>query len=360
LDREREDTTIPLLGFFIANQQQLQELQQLCEYVEIDTNRSIDSSEFATTFAQNMADIEVIPINDWSDNGPSTLEPVQLLSHTERDSLPQVLELDFFNAFGEKETIRQNITLFDEGQKPNRLFWQHNKMYLLVKGEVGIFVDGKKVSTIKAGEIFGELTPLILTKRSATVVTNCECELFSLNESQLVSGLEKKPEFALLLMDILIKRLRQAVEDAKALGLPNDHKVSKSIRVFSNKMIRELKQKSDDSAVTHLLANQTIFRKGAIGMLMYVIIEGHVITCIDDKIIERSGPGCVIGEIALVDQNRRLAHVVAETDCSLLAINRQLFLELVNTKPAFSTSLLQALASRLRFWRTGEPFQGDQ
>jgi CRP-like cAMP-binding protein len=53
--------------------------------------------------------------------------------------------------------------------------------------------------------------------------------------------------------------------------------------------------------------------------------------------------------MALVDQSPRAATATAETDCTLLAINRTDFIELVKTKPAFATSLLKALSDRLRF-----------
>jgi CRP-like cAMP-binding protein len=82
-------------------------------------------------------------------------------------------------------------------------------------------------------------------------------------------------------------------------------------------------------------------------MLMYVILDGYITTSVGDKIVGRSGPGAVIGEIALVDQKPRTASVTAETSCSLLAINRQTLLELVQNLPAFGIALLRILASRL-------------
>jgi CRP-like cAMP-binding protein len=358
LDTGWEDTPFPLQGFLIANEQQLKKLQQCCEYVEIDKSRSIKTLALDAAFTNKTGstDNRLTVKTRLPDIASSDLKSVPLPRHAETIADAPGVEFEFFITFGVMEAIASNVILFGEGQKPNRLLWQHNKMYLLVKGEVGIFVDGKNVNTIKAGEIFGELTPLILAKRSATVVTNSHCEVLSLTENQFVNGLEKNPEFALVLMNILVRRLRQAVDDAKSLGLPIEYRNNKSIRVFSGKMLSELLQKVDVGAVTHIRPQQTIFRRGAIGMLMYVILEGRVITCFDDKIVEHSGPGCVIGEIALVDQQHRLARVVADTDCSLLAIDRQVFLELVKNEPAFSISLLRTLASRLRFWRTGEAF----
>ena len=163
-----------------------------------------------------------------------------------------------------------------------------------------------------------------------------------------------RKKFALMLMSVLIKRLREAIADTHSLGLLTDNKVINSVCVFDSKMMRELTNSLDDSAVTHIRAQQTIFRKGGIGTIMYVILSGYVIAGVDRKVIERSGPGCVIGEVALIDQKHRMARVISETDCTLLAINRHVFMELVNTQPFFSLGLLKAMASRLRFLRTGE------
>jgi CRP/FNR family transcriptional regulator, cyclic AMP receptor protein len=72
-----------------------------------------------------------------------------------------------------------------------------------------------------------------------------------------------------------------------------------------------------------------------------VIIKGHL--------VEKVGPGGVIGEMALVDQSPRIATATAELDTSMLAINRRDFLSFVKTKTDFSGSLLKSLADRLRF-----------
>jgi CRP-like cAMP-binding protein len=82
---------------------------------------------------------------------------------------------------------------------------------------------------------------------------------------------------------------------------------------------------------------------------MYAVLEGKVAVKMGGGgVVERLGPGGVFGEIALVEQTPRMASVVAETDCSLLPINRTAFMLLVKISPEFAESLLGALAERLR------------
>jgi len=79
-----------------------------------------------------------------------------------------------------------------------------------------------------------------------------------------------------------------------------------------------------------------------------VVIEGMVSISIRGAVVERVGQGGIFGEMALIDQSPRAANATAETDCALLAINRNVFLHLVKSEPTFGISLLSAMAERLR------------
>lgn len=256
--------------------------------------------------------------------------------------------LEFFRRFGKPESTKQDEVIFSQGQKANRFLLQRDKFYFLVKGKVNIQVGGETIASVKPGEIFGELTPLILSARSATAVADAPCKLMSLSDKQLTTGLKKQPEFALILMSILTRYLRKAVVESKNFSaFSAESKNHRKNTVFDNKSLRQLVQKLGDEAVVNVPKQRLIFQEGGSGLLMYIVLEGSVTASIGNTVVERSGAGSVIGEIALIDQKRRVANVVAETSCSLLAFNRQMFLELIKTQPSFGISLLRALASRL-------------
>ncbi len=90
----------------------------------------------------------------------------------------------------------------------------------------------------------------------------------------------------------------------------------------------------------------SLFSEGA---RMYLLLDGEVTLSVGNKTIGTVAKGEVFGELALVDQSPRVATAMAETDCTLLGINRIDFMNLVKTKPAFALSLLKALSERLRF-----------
>ncbi len=263
--------------------------------------------------------------------------------------------LEFFKLYGKSESAKQDEIIFSQGQKAKRFLLQHDKLYLLVKGKVNIQIGGEIVASVRPGEIFGELTPLILSARSATAIADGPCRLMSLSDKQLILGLKKQPEFALMLMNLLVRYLRKAVTETKSFSTFSESKNSIKNAVFDVKTRRSLIQKLGDQAIVNVPKQRVIFQEGGSGMLMYVVLEGYVTSSIADRVVERSGPGSVIGEVALIDQKKRVAKVVAETNCSLLAFNRQIFLDLVKSQPSFGISLLRALASRLYSCRAGRP-----
>ncbi|TMI39997.1 MAG: cyclic nucleotide-binding domain-containing protein, partial [Betaproteobacteria bacterium] len=91
-----------------------------------------------------------------------------------------------------------------------------------------------------------------------------------------------------------------------------------------------------------------IMVEGQAGVLMYVVLEGRVVITLRGAVLQYVGPGGVFGELALIDQSARAADATAETDCALLAINRNVFLNLVRSDPTFAVSLLTAVAERVR------------
>ena len=261
--------------------------------------------------------------------------------------------LAFFKLYGKPESAKQDEVIFSQGQRANRFLLQHDKLYLLVKGKVNIQIGGETVATVKPGDIFGELTPLILSARTATAVADTPSRLMSLSDRQLIKGLKKQPEFALMLMTILVRYLRKAIAETTNFSVASENKTSKRNAVFDTKTMRQLMHKLGDEAIVNIPKQRVIFQEGGSGMLMYVILEGVVTSSIGETVVERSGVGSAIGEIALIDQKRRVARVVAETNCSLLAFNRQVFLNLVKTQPSFGILLLRSLASRLYLCRVG-------
>ena len=93
---------------------------------------------------------------------------------------------------------------------------------------------------------------------------------------------------------------------------------------------------------------QTIFQEGDPSGVMYVVIDGEVDIIVHGKVLSPLGPGGILGEMALIDEQARSATAVAKTDCKLAPINKKRFHFLVQQTPNFALLVMKVMAERLR------------
>lgn len=91
-----------------------------------------------------------------------------------------------------------------------------------------------------------------------------------------------------------------------------------------------------------------VFRDGEAGDRMYGVISGEVAIVKHGQLIERIGPGGIIGEMALVDQSPRSADAIAQQETALAVIDRLRFEHLVANHPTFALQVMAVMADRLR------------
>ena len=255
--------------------------------------------------------------------------------------------LEFFRSAGIIEEKPAGKPFFSENEKAGGLFSKNARMYLLLEGEIGLMIRNKFFGVVKPGDIFGELAVIAGLPRSATAMAKINCRVLSLDEKQFQTALAKKPEFALMLMSIMVQRLRQSIAKlgaaAPAAGAPAERS-----DVLDRKALAELRSELSRQEPTAFQAGKVILSTGAVGAFMYVVLDGRVAISVGDSMVERVGPGGMFGELALVDRSARAATAIADTDCALLAINRNEFLNLVKSKPVFGASLLKSIALRMQ------------
>lgn len=93
-------------------------------------------------------------------------------------------------------------TLFKSGEP-------RKNMYVVVEGEVDLFVKGNHVETVEAGGIFGEMALIEKDVRTATAITRTDCRLAIVDENRFNFLIQQTPFFAIKMMRILAKRLRR-------------------------------------------------------------------------------------------------------------------------------------------------------
>lgn len=91
-----------------------------------------------------------------------------------------------------------------------------------------------------------------------------------------------------------------------------------------------------------------IFEESSPGKIMYVILEGKVDISVHGRSIDIANPGDVIGEMALIDSKSRSATAIAKADCTLVPLEEQQFLSMIQQTPFFAVHVMRILADRLR------------
>ncbi len=256
--------------------------------------------------------------------------------------------LDFFQSAGETKDVAAGKTLFKENSKANALLLQKDKMYYLLEGEVELSVNDSPVGLVRAGELFGEMTLITGMPRTATATTKSDCRLIMLDKDQLQAALRSAPEFGLSLMSVMITRLRDMVAQLNSQG-GSSNEMLKDSAVFDKKLLNQLADELGHSARIRYPAGKVIIQEGQAGVLMYVVLNGTVEIAIQNNIVGTIGTGGMFGEMALISRSERLASATAKSDCELLAINRNVFLDMVSAHPKFALSLLGAVGHRAHF-----------
>src|SRR6185503_4594363 len=145
------------------------------------------------------------------------------------------MALEFFRAGGKPETADTGTKFFEENERAG--FLKRDKMYLLMEGEVVLSAKGKVVGSVKAGEIFGEMAAISESPRSATAVAKSACRVIALDDKEFLRALEVKPDFALMLMGMMILRLRGMLARLAQNNTLAGDDSSSPARVFDKDMV---------------------------------------------------------------------------------------------------------------------------
>jgi CRP/FNR family transcriptional regulator, cyclic AMP receptor protein len=97
-------------------------------------------------------------------------------------------------------------SIFDEGQPGDH-------MYVVLEGEVELFIHGRMVETLGEGGVLGEMALLDSAPRTARAVARTNCKLVPVTQKRFNLLVQHTPDFALQIMRVMAGRLR--VMDAR-------------------------------------------------------------------------------------------------------------------------------------------------
>jgi CRP/FNR family transcriptional regulator, cyclic AMP receptor protein len=104
----------------------------------------------------------------------------------------------------------------------------------------------------------------------------------------------------------------------------------------------------DAAGEQQFAAGDYIVRQGQIGTGLYVLLDGEASVMRGSTLLARLSAGEFFGELAVIDQQPRVASVRAETATTCLAIASWDLLGLLERDSALALNMIQGLVARLR------------
>ena len=131
----------------------------------------------------------------------------------------------------------------------------------------------------------------------------------------------------------------------------------REVRLFKDIAQPELTTLAETLRERPLKRGQVLVREGESGEEMFVVLRGSMViskavTGRVEQVLARIGPGDFFGEMSLFDRSPRSATVQADTEATLLVLDREALRRLTEQNPraaaAFFQALVQVFIERLR------------
>lgn len=123
-------------------------------------------------------------------------------------------------------------------------------------------------------------------------------------------------------------------------------------KLFSHLPYAEVESVSSHFGLLEVKQGETIFKEGDDGTFMCIVYSGRVSIIKTDHndravVMASEGAGHTLGEMAVLDGERRSASCVAESDCVLITLSREAMDKLLELHSRIGAKILRAIAVSL-------------
>jgi hypothetical protein len=176
-------------------------------------------------------------------------------------------------------------------------------------------------------------------------------------DPRLVEGLQrlKENDPELLVRETAIAALAggNEMETLPTLSIMERILFLRRVPLFQELAPGDLKAIAEVTCEQAFGAGETIAEQGEHGEELYIIVSGEVGVFLrgedgKGREIARRKTGEVVGEMALVSQEPRMASLVASGEVRTLCIEQPTFVDLLRLRPEISLGVIRVLSQRLR------------
>jgi len=122
----------------------------------------------------------------------------------------------------------------------------------------------------------------------------------------------------------------------------------RNIPLFSSCSQKDLEKIAKAGDEVSMPAGSLIVDQGQTGREAFVVLSGTVLVKRNGKKVATLGPGAIVGELALLDDQPRSATVVCTAPARVLEVTSGQFRAVLDEVPALAHKLMSALAGRVR------------
>lgn len=97
----------------------------------------------------------------------------------------------------------------------------------------------------------------------------------------------------------------------------------------------------------HFKSGDTIITQGDEAELVYTLLEGTAEALCDGVKVGDIHPDEIFGALAVFTRQKRMASVVATSDCTVLTVRKHEFIELIEHQPHICVGLIEEMASKI-------------
>jgi CRP-like cAMP-binding protein len=122
----------------------------------------------------------------------------------------------------------------------------------------------------------------------------------------------------------------------------------RNLPLFGGCSDKDLEHVARLTTATSLPAGAVLCREGYTGQEAFIVIDGEASVTIDGEVVGSVGRGDVIGEMAVLENEPRVATVTAVTPLEVYVLSAREFLSLVSLVPSVARRMMATLSGRLR------------
>lgn len=198
------------------------------------------------------------------------------------------------------------------------------KLFRISEGQVFLSVRNKKITVFNEGDLIGVARALNLNEGTFSC-TNA-ITLVPYQRDELIVHVNANPKLQKNWAYYLIC----------------------SLSFYQQALAQELRTEFQPHAgFLHFNTGDTIIQQGDKADKVYTLLEGNADAVCDGKKVGEIHAGEIFGALAVFTRQLRIASVIASSDCMVMAVRKEEFVDLIDHHPQICMNLIEEMAEKI-------------